>query len=302
MKILGGVILFVFSIIMYASVNFESTFLPNGSIWIGLGLNDNVIPTSTKMVVDAGSKQITMSVDFTAMKNETVFAWMMLPYLIENANSSATYQNRNFNGNSSGDYGKETCYSQNFPEKSSSIVNVTFTPDTTHHSFIPFYNMQLSIFVIVNKIISIASFSRQTVILTFFGNIDPMWSEEMSPYMGINSFYMYDYPFSITVQFPIKYFLSSETFPQPISLYATDTYKAAFFSLNFSNPKNYGQSISCSFTNPKDESLANYITFISGAVLGIGAAVVAEEILESLRTHKKSLKQRIKELEKEKLW
>lgn len=125
--------------------------------------------------------------------------------------------------------------------------------------------------------------SKQTVILTFFGDQYGVWDDAMVPYLGAKNRGMLNYPFRVIVQFPRENYLSSDTFPSPVELFVTERFRSTMFDLNFSYPEGYAQSISCSYINPQNESNRGFFTFLSGVAITTGITICVELYLQSSR-------------------
>jgi len=97
---------------------------------------------------------------------------------------------------------------------------------------------------------------------------------------GINTLSMIDYPFQVIVQFPKENYLSSDTFPNPIELFVTERFRSTIFDLDFSYPEGHAQTISCSYSNPTNETYRQFLTFISGTLLTLGITLCLESYRE----------------------
>lgn len=216
-----------------------------------------------------------------------------MPYAVLNANPCVEHLGYR-TCNKTSDIGNISANFRNFEDKGSSVINASFIPNS-EYPFLPDEVITLSIESSISGLVSINHplGSKQTVILTFFGDQYGVWDDAMVPYLGVNSRGMLDYPFRVIVQFPRENYLSSDTFPSPIELFVTERFRSTMFDLNFSYPEGYAQSISCSYINPQNESNRGFFTFLSGVALTTGITICLEVYLQSLREKRRKGEKKI---------
>lgn len=301
--LLLGIILTPCGIVAYYCANLSTNYnIPKGSMRIGIGPKNSLTAVSTKMIFSVPYDEINLEVSFRFTEFKKYHIHIIMPYETLDAEPYVIYQHNLYYGEKLSEIGNATVNFKNFPEQKASIVNATFVPDHDFH-FLPDEAVTLSIHVYVIGLVSI-NFpldSKQTVILSFFGGA-VAWDDTMAPYIGINNLYMDDYPFRVSVQFPRENYLASGTFPTPIELFVTESWRSAMFDLDFSYPEGYGQSISCSYSNPQNESKRHFLTFISAVVFTTGITSFFElgvELLRKRRRQKNKMGQKEKTEDKE---
>jgi hypothetical protein len=294
--LLTGIIFIAFAIGAYYVTNLSTTYnIPKGSIWIELGPRNNMTAIRTRMIVTVSNPydNIKLEVYFKFTEHKKYFISIILPYETVQATPYANYREFHYNetyaptriGNISSSF-------KSFHETKSSVINATFTPKSDFYLF-PDETIALSIEAYVHGLVSInyALGSKQTIILTCFGDVSEVWNDEMAEYLGPNTTSMYYYPFRVIVQFPKENYLSSDTFPTPIELFVTERYRSTMFDLNFSYPERYAQSISCSYINPRAESDRQLLTFVSGVLLTTGISLCLESARERRKEEERKMSQ-----------
>ena len=284
--LLLGIVCVSSSIVAYGIANFSTEYnIPKGAIWIGLGPNDSVTPNRTRIIITASLPEdsIDLQVYFNFSVFRTYYVYITMPYTTLRASSYVEYMSSRYT-NETSQIGNITTNFKTFEDKGSSVINATFTPNE-EFAFFPGELVAVSIFAEISGLVSIRLplWSKQTIIMTFFGDETGVWDDEMVHYIGINTYPMIDYPFQAIVQFPKENYLSSDTFPNPIELFITERFRSAIFELDFSHPKGHAQTLSFSYVNPANENTRQFTTFISGTLLTLGITLCLESYREKRR-------------------
>lgn len=283
--LLIGVIFVASGIATYHRANLSTEYnIPKGATWIGIGPFGNMTPIRTRMIFSVPYNEINLEVSFSFTEFKKYHIYIMMPYETLQASPYVIYQSYCYFEEEMSRIGNVSAHFKNFAEKGSSIINATFIPNTDFH-FTPSEPVTLSIHATVSGLVSInyPLSSKQTVIMTFFGSTIGVRDDAMAPYIGINNHAMNDYPFQVIVQFPKESYLSSDTYPSPIELFVTESYRSTLFNLDFSYPEGYAQSISCSYNNPQQETYRNFLTFFSGVMLTTGIAFCLQPLWDVVR-------------------
>ncbi len=173
---------------------------------------------------------------------------------------------------------------KSFPRLGSSVLNASFTPNSTEFAWWERW-VTLGTTAYVDKLVARNDSSTATVILTFFGDIMPIYDNEMDKWMRPDSFGPTHSPFSVIVEFPTGAFLSSETYPSPMEYFVTSRFRVALFALNFTCPRyECAQTVSCSFVYPSRAGDVQTMVFWSGIMVGLGAPLIFEGTKDALRS------------------
>lgn len=282
--LLLGIILIGSGLGKYYFANLSTEYnIPKGAMWIGIGPYSNMTPISTRMIfsVSIPYDWIDLQVSFNFTEFKKYHIYITMPYETLAASPYVEYITGHYS-NETSQIGNLSANFKNFETKGSSVINATFIPNN-EFPFLPNEPVTLSIKARVSGLTSInyPLGSKQTVILTFFGDETGVWDDAMVPYIGIHTRPMVDYPFQVIVQFPKENYLSSDTFPSPIELFVTERFRSTIFDLDFSYPEGHAQSISCSYNNPANEGKRNLYTFISGILLTLGITLCFESLREA---------------------
>ncbi len=281
-----GISLIGVSITTYGLANFSTRYeIPKGAIWIGLGPRDFVTPNRTSLIVSSSLPEdwLDLQIYFNFTEKREYYIYITMPYKTVQASPYVEYMSYRYTNETSQIGIIKACF-KTFEDKGSSVINVTFTP-SQEFSFFPSEPIALSVLAKVSGLTSISySLStRQTIIMTFFGDETGVWDDTMAQYIGINSLAMIDYPFEVIVQFPKENFLSSDSYPNPVERFITERFRSAIFELDFSHPKGHAQTMSCSYSNPTNETNRQFATFISGTLLTLGITLCLESYREKRR-------------------
>jgi len=283
--LLIGVIIIASGIATYHLTNLSTEYnIPRGAMWIGIGPRNNMTPISTRMIFSVPYNEINLEVSFSFTEFKKYRIYIIMPYETREAEPYVIYQHSPYFGEELSKIGNVSAHFMSFPEKGSSVINTTFIPKSDFH-FFPNEPVTLSIHATVSELVSInyPLGSKQTVITTFFGSTAGVYDAGMAPYIGINNLALNDYPFQVIIQFPKESYLSSDTFPSPIELFVTESYRSTLFDLDFSYPEGYAQSISCSYNNAQQETYRSFLTFISGVLLTTGIAFCLQPLWDIVR-------------------
>lgn len=285
-----GIVLIVLGVRMYSVANLSTEYkIPEGAMGIGLGQSNNMTPVSTSIIFTVSEAYDTMNLQvsfkFTEFKKYHIYTSM--PYETLSVSPYVEYLHARYT-NETSQIGNITANFRNFEDKGSSVINATFIPNDSF-PFNPNKSIALGVRANVSGLTSIyySLGSKQTVILTFFGDQTGVWDDGMALYIGTHTLEMIDYPFQVFIQFPRENYLASDTFPDPIGIFVTERFRSAMFELNFSHPEGHAQSISCSYNNPANEGKRNLYTLISGILLTLGITLCLESLREARKLGEK---------------
>lgn len=281
-----GIIFIGSSVISYTIANLSTEYnIPKGAIWIELGPRDYLTPNRTRLIVTASPQECSfdLQVYFNFTERREYYICAMLPYVTLKASPYLEYFNSRYT-NETSSIGTIKAHFRTFEDKDSSVINATFIPNQDF-SLSPNEPIALSISAQISGLISInyPLGSRQTVIMTFFGDQTGVWDDDMANYIGANSGAMIDFPFQIIVQFPKENYLSSDSYPNPIELFITERFRSAIFELDFSRPRGHAQTMLCSYSSPTNETYRQLVIFISGTLLTLGITLCLESYREKRR-------------------
>jgi len=302
-SLLLGIVCITLGAELYRITNLSTEYrIPKGAVWVGIGPKGNITPVSTKLVfrVSVPYSKMNLEVFFNFTEFKKYHIYVTMPYETLEAKPYVRYKDYPYYDATS-EVGNISSYFKNFSEKGSSAINATFIPN----SDFPFENpVALSIEATVSDLVAIKHplGSKHTIILTFFGGQGAIWDDEFVKYTGLNNHEMSNYPFQVIIQFPTENYLASDTYPNPTTVFITEGFRSAKFDLDFTYryPEWRGQSISCSFSNPRKENERNLFTFLSGTLIALGITLCLETLREMRRKRntKTSPEEKPKELDK----
>jgi hypothetical protein len=237
---------------------------PKGPITINAGPFYSDSLNKTIVIFRIPEKTITVEVTYKLKNdNNTLFMFVMLPYTIVSYSGNAI-----LNGN-------QVAFSKdmgNLTEKvlvtpyGSSIINATLDLDYTQFNFIlPDQTIGIQIDMTVKEsLFSIEDLlaSTKTATYTFFGDNSGVYTDEMSPYMGINNTPTLNAPFIVQIELPHSYYLSTSQ-PPPIEYYIKQDNRWIMFSMDFLNGR-YAQTLAVNLENPAYQSLRELLIFFIG--------------------------------------
>lgn len=297
-----GIVLIVSGAWTYNIANRSTEYnIPKGAMGIGIGPSDSMTPMNTSIIFTVSETHDWMDLKvffkFTEYKKYHIYTSM--PYKTLSANPFVEYFHTRYETETS-QIGNITANFGNFEDKGSSIINATFIPSDSF-PFDPNKSVALGIRGRISGLTSIyySLGSKQTVILTFFGDQTGVWDDAMASYIGTQTLEMVDCHLQVFVQFPKENYLASDTFPIPIGIFITERFRSAMFELDFSHPEGHAQSISCSYNNPANEGKRNLCTFISGIFLTLGITLCLESLRETRKLSGKQPSQENKPKEEE---
>lgn len=278
--LLFGLVVVALGVTLYAWSNLTTYYnIPKGAIDFSFGPRNNVTLVETEMLVSFSvpHDMIDLQVSFNFSDYNEYFINIVMPYETFQARPYLIYQHQIY-FNETSQLGNISSNFKSFPTKKSSVINATFIPNEDFF-FFPNEPITLSLEARVSGLASISYplGSRQTMMLTFFGDQTGVWDDEMRPYIGANAFPMHNYPLRVFVRFPRDSYLS-DTFPTPIELFVTERFRVTIFDLDFSYPSGHAQTISCSFASPQKQSYKDLLNFLSGIFLATGITLCIESI------------------------
>lgn len=251
--------------------------VPKGPIMVGAGPYPEADINQTEVVVSIPENSVNVRVTFRFNESRKYLVYTVLPYTISYAEAYAIYDKRFYRGANSM-IGNISCNFMN-SRKGSSIVNATFQPNSTYpfHFFPPDLKEEVTLAIALRLDADILAVSyplgtSQTLILTFFGDLTGVWTNEMSAFVGPGSRQTVDWPFIVYIQLPVGAFLS-ETYPPPIEYYIKEERRWVMYSLDFLGGR-YAQTVSCSFMNPTMQAVKEIMVFGGGVAVGICGAFV----------------------------
>jgi len=285
-----GIVLIASGAWIYNIANRSTEYnIPKGAMRIGIGPSDSMTPMNTSIVFTVSEPHDWMDLKiffkFTEYKKYHIYSSM--PYKTLSASPFVEYFHVRYE-NETSQIGNMTANFRNFEDKGSSIINATFIPSDSF-PFNPNESVALGIRAKISGLPSIyySLGSKQTVILTFFGDQTGVWDNAMGPYIGTQTLEMVDYHLQVFIQFPKENYLASDTFPIPTGIFITERFRSAMFELDFSHPEGHAQSISCSYNNPANEGKRNLYTFTSGIFLTLGITLCLESLREARKLSEK---------------
>lgn len=118
-------------------------------------------------------------------------------------------------------------------------------------------------------------------------SIDRIFDDRMAPYMiGPNWTLLNSKPVRLYVEPPLGTFVSSETFPPPISQYMVNATgeerKSPIFSLDFLGGTQ-AQTVSCTLINPSAEYVVQVLIFLAGILAATGVYFTLSMFIEFLK-------------------
>jgi hypothetical protein len=255
-----------------------SEHLSKGPIEIGVGPSSKAFINKTELFVLIPEQSIDIRV--TIRFNETVkyFVYAILPYRIDNATpyaiyNSGWYPDPRFNiGN----------FSRNFMNTvNGSAVNASLqiNPSFMFNFAGPDLKAELTlgVFVKLRNAVTALDYpfgASQTVILTFFGDVTGIWTDEMNAFAQPSSQITIQKQFIVNLQLPPSAFFS-ESQPSPISYYIKQDRRWVMFSMDFREGR-YAQSLFCTLTNPTVLAWKQVLLFAGGVFIGISSSFLVQ--------------------------
>jgi len=270
----------------YRTTVHEPDRIPGGGIQIMIGPRPSLNVSNTIFTASVGdNNSVTVEIEFQFKEIRTYYFHVILPFVVESIGKPFVLRHkdsfRHYPGDNIG--GIESNF-KSFPRLGSSILNASFTPNGTYLGEWERY-VTLGTTVYVERLVARNDSSTATVILTFFGDITPIYDSEMDKWMRPDSDMPTHSPFSVIVEFPSEAFLSSETYPSPMEYFVTSRFRVATFTLNFTCPGyECAQTVSCSFVYPSRAGDVQTMIFWSGIMVGLGAPLVFEGAKDALRS------------------
>jgi len=255
--------------------------LPKGPITIHARPSYSDSINKTNVIFWIPEKNITVTVTFKLKNdNNTLFIYVMLPFTIQAYSAKPLH-----NGNPmlSADMGNISVTALT-TSNGCSILNATLELNYTRFNFyIPGETVGIQVDMSIKEsLFSIEDLlgASKTVTYTFFGDDSGVFTEEMLPYMGINSVPTINTPFIVQIELQPSYYFSNSQ-PPPIEYYIKQNNRWIMFSMDFLNGS-YAQTLVCKFENPVLQSLRELIIFLTG----ISSALTVTSFLEAWRLHR----------------
>ena len=235
----------------------------------------------TRVIINIPAQIISVEVTFNfSSLSETPFIWVLLPYTISSVKSYAIVNSADEFGDSSyplSNVGNFSTHFMNTP-LGSSILNCTLDLNQTTFQFFP-SDETIGIGVNINVKDSLLAIDDsgdgiKTAIYTFYGDNSGVWTDNMSSYMGINTFPTFNEPFTVQIALPYSYYYSSGQ-PPPIEDYIRGDYRWMMFSMDFLNG-HYAQTLVCNFGNPSALAQRELYIFLIGVFSTISITFALE--------------------------
>lgn len=259
-----------------------SESMPVGGIDIWAGPYQLANVSGTWVIASVPDNTILIEVYFGFPQYKTMNFYAMIPF---RATDISTWVDRNGRYQQGDVHAGEIKSSFHVSSNGATIVNASFSPLPN----LPYFNVTvgLAVRLHIQGLVSKTEGATDTVVLTFAGQ--SLIQDDMEPYMTHDSQPVWNRPLLVTIQFPQDAFISSETFPSPVSYYVTSEYRSAsfpvnFYTLNFLNPStSLAETVSLSFTHSTAEHEIQQDLFLGGLLLGIGIPTALSGLYESIK-------------------
>jgi len=265
----------------------EPDRIPGGGIQIMIGPWSSLNVSNTIFTASVGeNNSVTIEIEFQFKEIRNYHFYVILPFVVESIGKPFVVRHmdsfRHYPGDNIGVIGSNFA---SFPRLGSSILNASFTPNSTYLVAPWERYVTLGTTAYVETLVARNDYSTATVLLTFFGDMTPIYDSEMDKWLRPDSGMPTHSPFSVIVEFPSEAFLSSETYPSPMEYFVTSRFRVATFILNFACPMyDCAQTVSCSFVYPSRAGDVQRMIFWSGIMVGLGAPLVFEGAKDALRS------------------
>jgi len=254
---------------------------PKGPLEIGVGPQLDARTNKTELYIDVPSNSIDVCVTFRFNEIKQYFIYVIFPYAIKDATAYAIHNYGRYPNPNLGDIGNFSLNSMNTPY-GSSILNATLALNSNFpyfHFTGPDLTDELTLAVSVKFSDSLIAISypwrtSQTVILTFFGDVSGIITDDMYAFKRPSSQLTIDYPFIIHLRMPSSSYFS-ESQPSPIQYYVKEGRRWAMFSLDFLEG-HYAQTLFCTFINPTTQDWKQISIFVGGVFVAISTSLVIQ--------------------------
>jgi len=246
---------------------------PKGPLEIGVGPTPDADLNKTEISIDIPDQTINVEVTFRFNQTEKYFIYVLLPYQALNAGAYAIHDYSMYSplpleGKPSvGNFSTNLIFNSTL---GSSIVNASLDVNPSFPWLFGYYppiqdelTLGVSIRVQENLIAIGDSFgASQSAIFTFFGNVNGIWSQEMSAFTYPASQMTLNAPFIVSLRLPPSS-LYSDSQPGPIEYYVRQDQRWIMFSLDFLGGQ-YAQTLVCNFVNPTGQAYREIAIFVTG--------------------------------------
>lgn len=245
---------------------------PRGPLEIGAGPTPEAALNKTEISIDIPDQTINVEVTFRFNQTEKYFIYVLLPYQALNVSAYAIYKGGSFpplplEGKPSiGNFSTNLLFNSTF---GSSIVNASLDINPSFPWFFGYPDMKdeltlgASIKVHENLVAIGTSFeASQSAIFTFFGNINGIWSQDMSAFIYPASQMTLNEPFIVSLRLPPTCYYSDSQ-PGPIEYYVRQDQRWIMFSLDFLGGR-YAQTLVCNFVDPAGQAEREIAIFMTG--------------------------------------
>ena len=274
---LSSIVCGIVGIISFFSVaRHPSVKAPIGPVEIGVGPYPDVSIDNTEVFVYIPESSIDIQVTFKFKKIQEYFIYALLPYSIFNGTSYAIHSTMRY-PSPEYDIGN---FSTSFLNTAvgSSIINASLDLNPTfpyYHFFGQNLEDELTLSVSINLRDSLIAIhyplgSKQTIILTFFGDVSGVITEEMYSFKKPSAQITIDQPFIIHLKMPSQTYFS-ESQPPPIQYYIKEARRWVMFSLDFLEG-HYAQTLFCSFGNPTMQAWKEILVFLGGVFVAASSS------------------------------
>jgi hypothetical protein len=259
---------------------------PRGPLEIGGGPIPEAALNKTEISIDIPDQTINVEVTFRINQTEKYFIYVLLPYQALNVSAYAIHQGDSFpplplEGKSNiGNFSTNLLFNSTL---GSSIVNASLDINPSFPWFFAYSDMKDELTVGVSikvheSLIAIGtSFeASQSAIFTFFGNVNGIWSQDMSAFMYPDSQMTLNEPFIVSLRLPPSCYYSDSQ-PGPIEYYVRQDQRWMMFSLDFLEGR-YAQTLVCNFVNPTGQAYREIAIFLTGVLSAFFVTFLVEAV------------------------
>jgi hypothetical protein len=275
---------------------------PRGPLEIGVGPTPEAALNKTEISINIPDQTINVEVTFRFNQTEKYFIYVLLPYQALNASAYAIYEGGSFpslplEGKPGiGNFSTNLLFNSTL---GSSILNASLDINPSFPWFFAYSDMkgELTVGVSIKVHESLIAISdsfeaSQSAIFTFFGNVNGIWSEDMSAFKYPNSQMTLNEPFIVSLRLPPSGYYSDSQ-PGPIEYYVRQDQRWIMFSLDFLGGR-YAQTLVCNFVNPTRQAYREIAIFVAGVFSAFFVTLLIETV-KSFYTERGKTKQTLVE-------
>jgi hypothetical protein len=259
---------------------------------ISINAEQQVPINGTLVTINIPAQTISVAVNFNFVsQTKTLFIWVLLPYTISSVQNYALVNNVPY-----GEVGYPLSYVGTFSTYfmnstlGSSILNSTLELNQTSFQFFPsgeIIGLGVSI-NIKDSLLAVddSAGGSKSAIYTFYGDETGIWTNDMIPYIGSNTFPTFNEPFTVVIGLPSSYYYSSSQ-PPPIEYYLKEKNRLIMFSMDFLNGQ-YAQTLVVNLENPTAQSNRELYIFLVGVFVTLPITFIPDVVKEIKSAHGKT--------------